>query len=189
MSSRPHIVGYVATGTRASERAQRALVEAAGATKIYTDWALLIRQRRKGCDDVIVVSDLHLIADLSRRTVKGGLRQSVLDRRAEARRAGASILEARTGRSTLQADEADAMLSAALDTLAGTRAHSSRIGRPPKEYGAHEITIMRIHWTSTRHRTNRDAVAAMAVDGVKVSVQKVTRLLGPSGRKPGIRKG
>jgi hypothetical protein len=30
--------------------------------------------------------------------------------------------------------------------------------------------------------------AAMAADGLKVSVQQVTRVLGPSGRKPGVRQ-
>jgi hypothetical protein len=40
----------------------------------------------------------------------------------------------------------------------------------------------------TEHASNRAAVAAMAADGLKVSVQQVTRVLGPSGRKPGVRQ-
>lgn len=172
---------------RRSERAQRSMMDAAGIAKVYDDWALLIRQRRRGAGDVVAVSDLWVIADPTKRTVKGGMRGSLIDRRAEARTAGASILELATGRSTLDAGEADAMLTDALDVLANSRSRSKRIGRPPKDYGEHERTIMRIHWTSTKHRTNRDALAAMAADGVKASVQMATRLLGPSGRKPGTR--
>lgn len=180
------VVGYVREDSRKSERAQRAAMAADAITKIYTDWSLLIRQRRRGAGDVIAVTDLYLIADTGRRTVKGGMRQSVIDRRAEARRAGATIFELSTGRTTATPDEADAMLSAALNTLAGTPARSTKTGRPPKTYSDHELTIMRLHWLALgKHRTNRAAVAAMAADGVKASVQKVTRLLGPSGRKPG----
>lgn len=179
-------VGYVCGNRRRSERAQRAMLKADGVERIYDDWSLLMRQRRKGRGDVIVVTDLWVIADPARRTVKGGMRQSMIERRAEARQRGASIFELSSGASTLHADEADDMLSRSLDALANTRAMSKTIGRPPKVYSDHEQTIMRLHWHALRkHPTNRDAIAAMASDGVRVSVQMVTRLLGPSGRKPG----
>lgn len=182
----PLRVGFVRDDARMSLRSQRAALTAAGVSRIYDDWDMLIRQRRRGHGDVIVVVHLYLIADPTRRTVKGSLRQSVIDRRAEARRAGASILELSTGRSTLTADDADAMLANALGTLAQSRARSERIGRPPREHSERERDVMQRHWTSMRHRTNREAILAMANEGVSVSVQRVTRLFGPSGRKPGL---
>lgn len=180
-----HRVGYVRDDKRRRVRTQRDMLADAGVTRVYEDWALLIRQRRPGTQDVVVVSDLWVIADPRARTVKGGMRQSLMARRAELRKAGASIVELSSGRSTTDAVEADAMLADALDVLANTRSRSARIGRPPKSYTPDQQTVMRLHWHSRQHVTNRAALAAMAADGVRVSVQMATRLLGPSGRKPG----
>lgn len=178
-------VGYVRKDCRVSMTSQRRWMDERGIDKVYRDWSLLIRHRRQNVADVIAVTDFFLVADPKRLRVRGGVRQSLIDRRREARQKGASILELRTGRSTLNPDEADDMLLHAMDVLAGTQSRSSKTGRKPKTYSDHEMTIMRLHWRSMEHRTNRIALAAMAADGVKVSVQIVTRILGPSGRKPG----
>jgi hypothetical protein len=181
----PIRVAFVRDDARRPKRAQIATVKAAGIVRVYEDWALLIRQRRKGHGDVVVVCSLYLVADPKRRTVKGGMRQSVFDRLREMRQVGASVFELDTGRSSSNEDERDAMLAEAFERLSQSRAHSDRIGRPPKVYTDDQKTIMRLHWTSMKHPTNRDALKAMADDGVRVSVQQVTKLLGPSGRKPG----
>lgn len=181
----PIRVAFVCEHPRRSKKAQIAAVKAAGVTRVYEDWPLLIRQRRKGHGDIVVVCSLHLIADPKRRTVKGGMRQSVFDRMRELRTVGAYVFELDSGRSSSNEDERDAMMAEAFDILANSRARSDRIGRPPKVYSDDQQTIMRIHWKSRDHATNRIALKAMEADGVKVSVQQVTKLLGPSGRKPG----
>lgn len=181
-------VGYVCDDKRRSARTQRAMHDKAGIDRVYDDWSLLMKQRRAGAGDVVAVTDLWLIADPRARTVKGGMRQSLMARRTALRKLGVTILELSSGRSTADDAEADAMLADALDVLANTRSRSRTIGRPRKSYSDDQVTIMRLHWLAIgKHRTNRDALAAMAADGVIVSVQMVTRLLGPSGRKPGNR--
>lgn len=181
----PIRVAFVRDDARRSKPGQIASLKAAGIARIYEDWALLIRQRRKGHGDIVVICSLYLIADPARRTVKGGMRQSVFDRMRELREIGASVFELDSGRSSSNEAERDDMLSEAFDRLANSRARSDRIGRPPKTWTDDQQTIMRIHWKSRDHVTNRDALKAMAADGVKVSVQQVTKVLGPSGRKPG----
>jgi hypothetical protein len=182
----PIRVGYVRDHARRSERVQRAALKARGVDRIYSDWDLLVRQRRKGHGDIVEVTDLWVLPDPSRRTVKGGLRRSLIERRAQLRALGVTIFEVQTGLSTANEAEADAMLANALDVLAGTKERGKKIGRKPKAYSDDQVTIMRLHWLAIgKHRTNRDALAAMAADGVVVSGQKVNRLLGPSGRMPG----
>lgn len=178
-------VAFVRDDSRRPIKAQLAMLKAEGVTRIYTDWSLLTRQRRKGHRDVIVVTDLWVIADPTRRTVKGGMRKSIMERMREVSRVGASILELTSNRSTLIEDDKYAMLGDALDVLANTRARSSRIGRPPREWTEDQKTIMRLHWHSRQHASNGAALAAMADDGLRVSVQQATKVLGPSGRKPG----
>lgn len=180
-----HNVGYIRDEKRMSAKTQKADLAAHGITKVYSDWSLLMRQRRKGEGDTIAVKRLHLIADPSRRTVKGGMRQSLFDRLKELRKIGAFVLEVDTGRTTANESDRDDMIRDALDVLANTRARTGRTGRPPLVWTDDQKTIMRLHWQSRHIRTNREALAAMAVDGVVASVQQVTKLLGPSGRKPG----
>jgi len=181
----PTRVAFVRDDTRRSKRAQTSALTADGIARIYEDWPLLVRQRRKGHGDVVVVCSLYLIADPSRRTVKGGMRQSVFDRLRELRQVGASVFELDSRRSSSNEDERDAMLAEAFERLSQSRARSDRIGRPPRVWTDDQKTIMRLHWESRMHRTNDLAVAAMLKDGVRATVFQVTRLLGPSGRKPG----
>lgn len=181
------LVGFRRKDSRISMKAQTTTLVRFGVPegKIYDDWGLCIRQRRKGYADTIAVASFFLIADPKRLRAPGGLRDSLIARRAEARKAGATIVDVGANLSTADLDEADEMLRLAMHILAGTQQRSERIGRPPKEYTGDQMTIMKIHWRSNASRTNREALNAMAADGVKVSNQIVTRLLGPSGRRPG----
>lgn len=185
MSTDAQIVSFVREDRRISLRAQKKAASDRGIRKVYEDWALCIRQRRAGSGDVIAVKRLYLVADPSKARAKGGMRQSLVNRMAEAETAGAMILEMDTDRRTSKPAEKYAMLNDALDVLAQTRNRSKRIGRPPLKFSDDQMTIMRLHWKSMEHRTNEIAQAAIAADGVKVSIQALTRLLGPSGRKPG----
>lgn len=179
-------VGYVRDDKRRTERAQRALLREHGIERVYADWLLLMRQRRKGLGDVVAVTDLWVIADPSKRTVKGGMRQSLMARRAELRRVGASILELQTGRTTLDPDQADAMLADALDVLANTRNRSRRIGRPAVQWTDAERIVIRMHWLSREHPNDNSALDAMRRDGIKsANYARVKTEFGPSGRIPG----
>lgn len=182
-----HKVAFVRDDRKISLKSQRAAAEAAGITRVYADLAMLVRQRRKGLGDVVAVRRLHLLADPSARRRKGGLRQSMWNAIDAIEATGSSIFELDTLLSSLRQDERDAMIRAALDTLAQTRERSDKIGRPPTPRAEDDLRVMREHWFSTRHATNRDAIAAMDADGLKTTASVVGKLLGPSGRLPGTR--
>lgn len=178
-------VAFVRDGDRRSIKTQTAMVKADGIERVYRDWELLIRQRRKGVAEVIVVTDMWVIADPTQRTIKGGMFRSVIARRAEARRVGASIFELSTGRSTLHPDDADAMLLDARDALSGVRS-TNVIGRRPVVWTDAERQLIELHWLSPQYSNDRAAIAVMRASGIKsVWLQRVRHEFGPSGRKPG----
>lgn len=181
-------VAFVRRDGKASERAQRQSAREAGISKVYDDMALLLKQRRKAGRDVVAVKRLSLLADRAKRRQRGGLRRSLWDAIDAIEATGSTILELDTNRSTKTRAERDAMIRDALDDLAYSRARSKTIGRPKREWTDAQMAIMRLHWTSNMHVHNEAAVAAMASDGLVVSVSVVTKLLGPSGRLPGTRR-
>lgn len=181
-----NLVGYVRDDKRRTERVQRALMKQHGIERVYADWLLLMRQRRKGLGDVVAVTDLWVIADPSKRTVKSGMRKSLMQRRAELRSVGASILELTTGRHSLDVEQADAMLADALDVLANTRNRSRRIGRPAVQWTDAERIVIKMHWLSREHPNDQKALAAIKRDGIKsANYARVRAEFGPSGRIPG----
>lgn len=180
-------IAYVRNDRRRSERSQRVMVTPACGNRIYTDWPLMIRQRRPGSADTLHVSDLWIIVDPARRTTKGGLAQSLVERRAEARRAGiVAIVEASTGLRSDNPEQADKMLAAALATISGTRRRSRTVGRPRVIWSDSDLVVVRMHWQSRQHANDRAALAAMKADGIRGAYyQRVYAELGPSGRRPG----
>jgi hypothetical protein len=188
MSRKAHTVAFVRNDPRSSERSQREAAKNAGVTKIYTDFDLLIRQRRDGLDDIVAVKSLFVLANPADKRKRGGLRQSLWAAIDAIEAAGCSILELDTGLSSKRKADRDKMIRAAEDVLAHSRSHSERIGRPPRVRSESDLAIMRLHWNSNLHSRNSDAIAAMKADGLRVSVSVVTKVLGPSGRVPGVKR-
>lgn len=157
-----------------------------GIAKIYTDIALLVRQRRKGNGDVVAVKRLMLLAEPKALRKLGGQRQSLRDAISAIERAGATILELDTGRRRDDKAVREAMLLDAIDELSRTRALSDRIGRPPKVWTDEQKRVMTRHWFDHgKYMSNQAAVRAINADGVAVTVSQVHKLLGPSRRMAG----
>ena len=180
-----HTVGYVRDHPKRSVAAQRALMARHGVAKVYADLALCIRQRRKGAGDVVAVAWLPLVADPKRRTVAGGLRAAMLDAIRDLDRAGATVMELETMRSTSDASQREAMILDAIDALARTRVGVRSPGRPSIVWTADQQRTMREHWRSRDHATDRAAHAAIRAAGVPASISQVRKVCGKSGRSPG----
>lgn len=184
MVIKQHIVGFVRKSDRRTLEAQRASMARAHVTRVYDDLDLCIRQRRRGHGDVVAVHRLMVLADPKDRRKLGGLRASFrvhLDRLEDA---GAVVLELDTGRTSANPRDRDLMIRAAEDELGRVRRYS-KTGRPARVWGKEELAVMRLHWFSREHDTNKDAVAAMVRDGVRVSASQAYKALGKSGRELG----
>lgn len=171
-----------------SIRSQRDAMARAGIERVYTDWQLLLRQRRKGTGDRVAVKRLHLLADPARKRQRGGLRQSLYDAIDAIEAAGAVIVETDTGRTSADKLQRDAMIREAVDELAHSRVSARKIGRPAIVWTPEQITIMRLHWQSRRHPTDNAARAAIIADGVPASMQQIRKVCGKSGRPMGPKK-
>jgi hypothetical protein len=82
------------------------------------------------------------------------------------------------------------MIADALDSLARS-AQGRDGGRPARRFSDDERALVLRHWTSNRHRTNTDAVAAMLAEARERGMtalltldtpQAVTNFFGASGR-------
>lgn len=185
MINKSHIVGYVREHARHPVKGQRTLMADHGIAKVYTDLAMLIRQRRKGSAGIVAVKRMMLLADPKALRKGGGMRHSLRAAVAAIEAAGETILELDTGRRRDDPLVSEAMMLDAWDDLARTRETTRDAGRPKRVWSDEQRTIMQIHWRDLRHRTNRDAVAAINASGVKCSVSQVIKLLGASGRALG----
>jgi hypothetical protein len=184
----PVTVIFVRDDRRRSERAQRAIGREHSIDRVYTSWPLLMKQRRKGAGDVVAVTDLWVLADPKQRSMKGGVRNSMMKRVAALRAIGASVWELTTGLSSSDPVQYDAMLAAALDALANSRQHArGKYGRRKADWTREHRLIAQMHWRDHVTHSNDDkALAAMRADGVPSANRKrVAAELGPSGRKPG----
>lgn len=184
MNKNTHLVGFVRKSDKRSLAAQKAAMERAQITRVYDDLDLCIRQRRRGGGDVVAVHRAMLLADPKDKRKLGGLRASFrahLDRLEDA---GAVLLELDTNRSTASPRDRDLMIRDAEDELGRVRRYS-KTGRPARVWGKDELAVMRLHWFLREHLTNKDAVAAMVADGVRVSASQVYKALGKSGRELG----
>lgn len=188
MTHKTHIVGYVRKHAKHSVASQQALMAERGITKVYEDFELLLRQRRKGHRDVVAVKRLMLLADPAARRKAGGLRQSLYKAIDALEAAGATILELESNRSTANARERDLAMRDAVDELARTRKGTRRPGRPLRTWTDEQRVIMQLHWRDLRHRTNGAAVAAMNAAGVACTISQVIKLLGASGRPLGPKR-
>lgn len=122
------------------------------ASGIVRDWAWLLAKLRSG--DVLSVVALRVIYVSGRdRTPRRSLMAAVHN--VEDR--GASIVETSTGRSSTNQRERDMMIVDALDRIART----GRGGRPRFGLPGDQHAYALEQWTSTRHRTNADAFAAI----------------------------
>lgn len=184
------VVGFVREHPKRehSEQSQRDALERAGVAKVYTDLALCIRQRRRGHGDVIAVKRLHLLADPKRARVKGGLRRALYDALDAIEAAGGAVLETDTQRVSSDRKQRDAMIRDAVDDLSRTRVTARKIGRPAIEWTKDQQTIMRMHWFSRKHATDRVAFAAILADGVAASMRQVRKICGKSGRAMGPKR-
>lgn len=184
MVDNTNIVGFIRKNDRRTLDVQKASMERAKISRVYEDLSLCIRQRRHGRGDVVAVHRAMVLADPKDKRKLGGLRASFrahLDRLEDA---GAVVLELDTGLSTANPRDRDTMIRAAEDELGRVRRYS-KTGRPARVWGKDELAVMRLHWFSREHATNKDAVAAMVKDGVRVSASQVYKALGKSGRELG----
>jgi hypothetical protein len=184
MSATHQIVGFVRESDKHTLDAQRAAMKRARVDKTYTNLDLCIRQRRRNLGDVIAVHRAMLLADPADKRKLGGLRGSFRRNLDRLEAAGAVLLELDTGLTSLKRRDRDAMVRAAEDELGRIRRYS-RTGRPNRVWGKDELAVMRLHWFSREHLTNKAAVAAMHADGVRVSMSQVYRALGKSNRELG----
>lgn len=168
-----------------SMQSQRDALARAGVERVYTDWRLLLQQRRKGQGDRVAVKRLHLLADPKRKRQRGGLRQSLYDAIDGIEAAGAVIVETDTGRTSAKRAERDAMIREAIDELSRSRVEARQIGRPAIVWTGEQTTIMRLHWFSRKHATDKAAQSAIHADGVPASMQQIRKVCGKSGRKMG----
>jgi hypothetical protein len=184
MSAITPMVGFVRQSDKHTLASQEAAMKRAKIAKLYTDLDLCIRQRRRNLGDVIAVHRAMLLADPADKRKLGGLRGSFRRNLDRLEAAGAVLLELDTGLTSLKKRERDAMVRAAEDELGRIRRYS-RTGRPNRVWGKDELAVMRLHWFSREHLTNKAAVAAMHADGVRVSMSQVYRALGKSNRELG----
>jgi hypothetical protein len=184
MSTTPLRVGFIRQNDKHTLEAQKASMKRAGITRIYTDLALCIRQRRKAERDIVAIHKGMLLADPSDKRRLGGMRGSFWRNLDKLEAAGAVLWEVATNRSTATKRERDLITREAVDDLARTRRYD-RAGRPPREWSPSDLAIMRLHWFSREHATNKDAIRAMAADGLHVTESMVLKKMGRSGRSPG----
>lgn len=184
MVDNTNIVGFIRKNDRRTLDVQREAMERAKITRVYEDLALCIRQRRRGHGDVVAVHRLMVLADPKDKRKLGGLRASFRAHLDKLEDAGAVVLELDTGLTTASPRDRDKMIRAAEDELGRVRRYS-KTGRPPRVWGKDDLAVMRLHWFSREHATNKDAVAAMLADGVRVSASQVYKALGKSGRELG----
>jgi hypothetical protein len=184
MHKRTTVVGYIRRGDKRTLPAQKASMERAGIDRIYDDLDMCIRQRRPGVGDVVAVHRATVLADPRDRRKLGGLRGSFRRNLDRIEDAGATLHEIETNRSTANTKERDQIIRDAEDELGRVR-RFSRTGRPNRVWGKDEMAVMRLHWFSREHATNKAAVEAMRADGVPVSASQVYKALGKSGRDIG----
>lgn len=182
MSGKPvFTVGFVREwGARYSLASQRAAMRKFEIKRVYDDRALLIRQRRPG--DAVAVAWLHLLTDPARKYRRADLMGAIQSLEEK----GAHIWELGSGLKSNKRGERDTMLVNAYEALALGRVpkKGGKIGRPRREWTEPDVTTLRLHWYSNRHRTDALAVAAMRADGVKnITPSIVRKLLGNSGRR------
>lgn len=178
-------VGFERKHSRHKLDVQRKLFETHGITRVYSNLDLCIRQRRKGMGDVVAVKRLMLLADPTWPRSKGGLRQSMINALQALEKAGATVLELDTGNRRDDPTVRETMLLRAINELSRSRCIRDVTGRPRRVWSQEQLAIMKLHWESNKHRTNAEAVAAMARDGVKASASQVYKALGKSMRAYG----
>lgn len=177
-------VGFIRKSDKHSLPAQRAAMERAEIVRVYDDWELCLRQRRRGSGDVVAVHKASALADPVDRRKLGGLRASFRRNLDRLEKTGSTLLELSTGLSTAIPSERDQITRAAEDELGRVR-RFSHTGRPRRVWSPEQLAIMRIHWRSRDHETNRDAAKAVQADGVPASASMIFKALGPSGRSIG----
>jgi len=165
-------VGFIRKSDTHSLPAQRAAMERAEIVRVYDDWELCLRQRRRGSGDVVAVHKASALADPVDRRKLGGLRASFRRNLDRLEKTGSTLLELSTGLSTAIPSERDQITRAAEDELGRVR-RFSHTGRPRRVWTPEQLTIMRLHWRSRDH------------DGVPASASMIFKALGPSGRAIG----
>jgi hypothetical protein len=180
MSSKKHyVVGFLREHPRHARGPQEAALGAAGAGQVYTSVPLLLRHVREG--DAVAITHAHLLAEPEAQA--GTLRDSFRSALDRIHKREAHVWELSTGLRTNNPKQCILIERAATDALARSRVYS-RNGRPPRDWSdkAENIRIESL-WRNLKYRTNRDAVAAMKVEGIEnVSVSVVSKRFGPSGR-------
>ena len=187
---KPSTVGFMRKHARHSLPSQKALMDVRGITKLYTDFDLLVRRRRRGHGDVVAIKRLMLLPDPSNRRKAGGMRQALYKALDDLEAAGATLLELETNRSTANAREREMAIRDAVDDLARTRKGTRPPGRPQLEWTEDQQIIMKRHWFNHRdYQSNPAAVRAINAAGVKASMCQLRKMCGPSGRVMGGYRG
>lgn len=180
--TQPYVVGFVRDHPKHRIGPQKVAMEKHGIRKVYTDLPLLIRQRIKGIGDVVAVTHAMLLADIKDTRKKGGLSASFYRAFDALEAKGVSIWELSTDlRSTRLADR-DKITRTATQELSRYRALSNKVGRPAREWPEREMQIMKLHYYSTKHARDADALAAIQAAGVKITYMQLRHALGASGR-------
>lgn len=184
------IVGYRRKHHAHSLQAQSAELVEAGASRIYDDMELLLRQRRKNHGDVVAVRRVLLLADPTQTYRPGGVRQSMLDVFDRIEASGAIVLETSTGLRSDDKKQRDRMQRIAIDELSRARKGSKGIGRPINQPLRDKADVMSLHWRDHKtYETNEAAVDGINLDprmgGMKVTESQVLKVLKGSGRRFG----
>lgn len=178
----PYIVGFVRDHPRHKIGPQRSAMEKHGIRKVYTDLPLMIRQRIKGIGDVVAVTHAMLLADPKDARKKGGLSASFYRAFDALEAKGVAIWELSTDLNSTKLPERDKITRNATQELSRSRALSDKVGRPPRVWPDRELQIMKLHYYSTKHPRDADALAAIQAAGVKITYMQLRHALGPSGR-------
>lgn len=181
----PAVVGYIREHPAHRLQEQKRLMDEHGISRVYSDLALCIRQRRAGHGDVVAVKRLMLLADPKHKRARGGMRQSMRSAVAAIEAAGATILEIDTGRRRDDPAVREEMMLDAIDQLSRTRYGSDKIGRPRRVWSEDQLTIMKLYWFDHRIATNQEAGDAIRAAGVKASNSQIFKAIGPSKRVAG----
>ena len=189
-SKTPYIVGFIRDAQRRPIGPQRSRMEDRGIRKIYTDLALLIKQRIEGAGDVVAVDLLMLLAEPTDARKLGGKSASLMRVMAALERKGVSIWELDTDLRSTKSAERDKMIAAALASFQRRRYESTKRGRKQSPFSQMQDAIAKPIWFNVMKPDSNKAAAdeiakafkAAGCPRKKLSVAVLLKRLGPSGR-------